>query len=97
MTSVGRSVAGTIRDSGHARGNAPMRPGVFSDWNKIRRPKATTATQPIASNEVVRIRLVVWRKENPLRFLKQGSFQGIGKYGGCGSSREVPPRRRRII
>src|SRR5437868_15424235 len=84
MTSVGRSVAGTIRDSGHARGRAPMRPGVFSYWNKIRSPKATPAIHPIASNEVVRIRLVVWRKGDPLRFLKQGSFQGSGKYRGCG-------------
>src|SRR2546421_11816495 len=84
MTSVGRSVAGTMRDSGHVRGNAPVRPGEFSYWSIIRKPKTTAATHPIASNEVVRIRLVVWRKGDPLPFLKQGSFQGSGNYGGDG-------------
>src|SRR5438477_1728155 len=85
MTSVGRSVAGMIRDSGHARGNAPMRPGVFSYWNKIRRPKATAATHPIASSEVVRIRFVVRRKEIPCVSLSRAHSKAAGNTEPAGA------------
>src|SRR2546421_10461202 len=92
MTSVGRSVAGTMRDSGHARGNAPMRPGVFSYWNKIRRPKATAATHPIASSGVVRIRFVVRRKEIPCVSLSRAHSKAAGITEATDPRYWFPPR-----